>query len=97
VRFDWDEEKNRLNRKKHGVWFEEAGEVFYDRQFKTLYDHRHSSLDEDRFLAVGFSKFERTLMVSHSYLENDLIRLISARVATKKEKEFYNGRRIRLV
>jgi uncharacterized DUF497 family protein len=97
MRFEWDEDKNMINNKKHGVWFEEGKEVFADRQFKTLFDNRHSSFNEDRYLAIGFSKSERILMVSHAYQDSGSVRLISARVATKNEREFYNGRRIRLV
>lgn len=97
MRFEWDEDKNKSNRFKHGVWFEEARTVFYDRQYKFLYDSRHSNLDENRFLAIGFSRSERIFVVAHTYCQLESIRIISARLAGKKEKEFYDGRQIRLV
>lgn len=97
VLFEWSEEKNMLNKRKHGVWFEEAKRVFFDRQHKALYDHKHSSLEEDRYLAVGFSVADRVLMVAYCYADNEAIRIISARLATKQERRFYIGRRIRLI
>ena len=95
MRFEWDEVKNKLNFLKHGVWFEEAKAVFFDRQYRFYFDATNS-VNEDRYLAVGMSSGLSVLMVSHTY-RDESIRIISARNANKKEKEFYNGRRIRLV
>ena len=65
--FDWDEEKNEENKKKHGIWFEEAERVFLDKQRRVYFDDIHSNNDEDRFLVLGYSDKERVLMVSHCY------------------------------
>jgi len=95
MRFEWDGVKNKLNYLKHGVWFEEARLVFYDRQYRFYFDHIHSE-SEDRYLAIGMCSNAYILVVSHAYRQES-IRIISARKADKKEKEFYNGRRIRLL
>jgi uncharacterized protein len=87
--FDWDERKNKRNRTKHGVWFEEAQSVFSDPHARLFYDPEHSE-EEDRFILLGVSSAARTLVVVHCYLESDsLIRIISARKAAKKEVRFY--------
>jgi len=89
LRFDWDERKNRRNRTKHGVWFEEAQSVFGDTHARLFYDPEHS-VEEDRFLLLGVSSAARILVVVHCYGESDsTIRIISARKATKKEVRFY--------
>jgi uncharacterized DUF497 family protein len=86
IRFEWDEKKNRANRRKHGVWFEEAQTVFDDPGARVFIDPDHSE-EEDRFIIVGASGSGRILVVVHCYRENDsIIRLISARKATRKEK-----------
>jgi uncharacterized DUF497 family protein len=87
--FDWDERKNRLNRSKHGVWFEEAQTVFDDRLAQLFDDPEHSE-QEERFILLGVSSAMKTLVVVHSYQEKkSVIRIISARKATKKEARFY--------
>ncbi len=89
LRFDWDERKNGRNRAKHGVWFEEAQSVFSDPHGRLFYDPEHS-VEEDRFILLGVSSAGRTLVVVHCYRNSDsLIRIISARKATKKEVRFY--------
>lgn len=89
LRFDWDERKNKRNRTKHGVWFEEAQSVFYDPHARLFYDPEHSEAEE-RFILLGVSSAARILVVVHCYRELDsLIRIISARKATKKEVRFY--------
>ena len=89
LRFDWDEGKNKNNRIKHGVWFEEAQSVFSDLHGRLFYDPEHSE-HEDRFILLGMSSAARTLVVVHCYRENDsLVRIISARKATRKEVRFY--------
>jgi hypothetical protein len=89
LRFDWDERKNRANRKKHGVWFEEAQGVFEDTHARLFYDPEHSE-DEERFILLGISSASRLLIVVHCYLESEeLVRIISARKATKTEVRFY--------
>jgi uncharacterized protein len=87
----WDNNKNLENIKKHKVSFEEAETVFYDPNGKLIDDPDHSD-DEDRFIILGLSKMLRLLVVCHCYRENDeTIRIITARKATKKEAKYYGG------
>jgi len=87
--FEWDEKKNRQNIRKHGVSFEEAQSVFLDDHAMRFYDPDHSG-DEDRFLMLGLSFTLRVLVVCHCYRERDVvIRIISARKATRQEGEHY--------
>ena len=88
----WDENKNRENIKKHNVSFEEAETVFYDPNGKLIGDPDHSD-DEDRFIILGLSKMLHLLVVCHCYRENDeTIRIITARKATKIETKYYGGK-----
>ena len=87
--FEWDENKNRINRVKHGISFEEAETVFED-EFAILFDDPDHSEEEDRFLIIGTSLTEKICIVSHCYRGADgTIRIISARKATKNETNFY--------
>jgi len=89
IQFEWDEAKNKHNRSKHGIWFEEAQSVFNDPVCRTFLDSEHSD-QEDRFLILGMSSTSRILVVVHCYRRSDeVIRVISARKATKKEIKFY--------
>jgi uncharacterized protein len=89
LRFDWDDRKNRLNRAKHGVWFEEAQSVFSDLHARVFNDPEHSG-EEERFLLLGLSSAARLLVVVHCYRESDsVVRIISARKAVKREVQFY--------
>ncbi len=89
IRFEWDERKNKANRRKHKVSFEEAQTVFLDENAIRFFDPDHSE-DEDRFLMLGMSFTLRVLIVCHCYRENDsLIRIISARKADKREQSDY--------
>ncbi len=90
IKFDWDEEKNIANIKKHKISFDEALTVFYDTTALIIDDPDHS-VDEERFIILGFSEKSNLLIVCHCYRENDsIIRIISARKATKNEaKEYY--------
>jgi len=91
VKIIWDENKNRQNIAKHHVSFDEAETVFYDPNAKLISDPDHSDT-EDRFVILGLSKMLRMLVVCHCYRENDeIIRIITARKATKKESAFYGG------
>lgn len=90
IKFEWDENKNKSNRKKHSVWFEEAQQVFDDPNAILYFDKDHSS-DEDRYVLLGLSN-TRLLVVIHVQINNKTIRLISARKATKKEKVTYEKR-----
>ena len=89
VTFQWDERKNRDNQRKHGVSFEEARSVFFDDRGVEFYDDEHSDW-EDRFLVLGVSAKLRLLMVCHCHRQEDnVIRIISARTATKNEQAHY--------
>ena len=89
IRFVWDEWKNRQNQKKHGVSFEEAESVFFDERAREYFDPDHSD-EEDRFLLVGRSYRLRTLLICHCYREGErVIRIISARRATRAERSTY--------
>ena len=87
--FDWDRDKAQRNKSKHGVSFEEAQTVFYDENARLIYDPDHSE-SEDRFLLLGLSANIRLVVVSHTYrAEETVIRIISARKATKQEQRQY--------
>ena len=87
--FDWDENKNRINLEKHGITFEEASTVFFDDR-AILFDDPEHSIDEDRFLLLGISETAKVCIVCHCYREsNTVIRIISARQATRKEEQRY--------
>ena len=89
VRFAWDEAKAELNLKKHRVSFEEAATVFADENARLKHDPDHSE-KEDRFILIGFSSKLKLLVVCHAYRDNDnLIRIISARKATRNESKQY--------
>lgn len=87
--FEWDEDKNRINQKKHKVSFEEAKTVFYDERALVIDDPEHSQ-EEERFIILGMSARANLLIVCHCYRSSDsIIRIISARKATKTESYFY--------
>ena len=93
VSFEWDERKAAANQRKHGVSFDEAESVFADEYGLLLDDPQPASREEDRFLLLGLSSGLRTLVVCHGYQESrDTIRLISARKATRPERQIYNAR-----
>lgn len=86
--FDWDENKNRVNQRKHGVSFEEAKTVFYDEWALLEYDELHSE-SEDRFRIIGSSDNGNILLVVHCVRNERVIRIISSRKATANEKAEY--------
>ena len=93
LRFEWDENKNRENRRKHGVSFDEAQTVFLDDNAIRFFDPDHSA-DEDRFLMLGISFRLRVLVVCHCYRAGDaVVRIISARKANRKEQQVYWSRK----
>ncbi len=91
ISFEWGEKKSRSNFGKHGISFEEAKSVFWDPKARLIHDPDHSS-SEDRFILLGMSQTLNTLIVRHCYkgLE-EVIRIISARKATKAESKNYGG------
>lgn len=91
IKFEWDENKNEINKAKHKISFEEAKTVFYDEAALIIDDPEHSS-EEQRFIILGFSRRANLLVVCHCYRSADsVIRIISARKATINESKFYNG------
>ena len=88
--FEWDREKAKAVRKKHGVSFEEAASSFSDKNALVLPDPDHSDWEE-RFLLLGYSARANMLMVSHCLRHSGtVIRLISARKANKAEEKSYH-------
>ena len=85
--FEWDDKKAQINIRKHGISFEEASTAFADDLSITIEDPLHSD-EEDRFILIGLSKASNTLVVVHVE-RGSVIRIISARKATKKEQRFY--------
>ncbi|MCD8049453.1 MAG: BrnT family toxin [Clostridia bacterium] len=92
ITFEWDEAKNEINKVKHKVSFEEAQTVFYDEEALLIDDPEHSR-EEDRFIILGISKKANLLVVCHCYRASEtVIRIISARKATKiEENQYING------
>lgn len=89
ITFDWDPAKAASNLRKHGVSFEEAQSVFYD-EFAIQFDDEPHSSDERRFFMLGMSSGAQLLLVCHcDRSDGDVIRIISARKATKRESTFY--------
>lgn len=89
MRFEWDPDKNAINRRKHGISFKEAQTAFYDENARLIPDPDHSDA-EDRFILLGMSDKSRILLVCHCYREKEsMIRIISARRATAKERSQY--------
>lgn len=90
LEFEWDSNKNEINKKKHKISFEEARTVFYDAEALIIDDPEHSE-QEDRFIILGLSKKANLLVVCHCYRESDsVIRIISARKATTTETRYYH-------
>ena len=91
IRFEWDPRKARSNNQKHGISFEEAQTVFFDEQGLLLEDPRPAD-EEERFILLGLSASLRLLVVVHALRHRDVIRIISARKATRLEKREYETR-----
>ena len=95
MKFEWDEQKNDANFRKHGVWFEDACYVFSDPSALNKYDLEHSA-GEDRWLLLGMSPInENVYLISHTYRktnEVEIVRIISVRKAMRNEQETYYRR-----
>jgi len=94
MKFEWDKNKEKINIQKHGITFEQASYVFADKFALSKFDDEHSE-DEDRWVLLGRSLNETLLLVIHTFVSNDgveFVRIISARKATKKEKQVYQER-----
>ena len=91
MRFDWNPSKAAANLKKHQVSFDEAKTVFFDDFAVQFFDEEHSETEE-RFIMLGMSSNARLLVVCHcERAEGEVIRIISARKATRGESAFYRG------
>lgn len=85
MQFEWDSEKNEINLRKHGISFQTAAKVFLDEDRIEIYDKVHSE-NEDRFITIGLA--EDILFVVYTERREN-IRLISARIATVRERRLY--------
>ncbi len=85
---EWDEEKNKINKQRHGISFEEAKEVFNDPNSIEFYDKIHSTKDEDRYICIGHTTKYLLIMTVYTDRAGN-IRIISARKANAKERELY--------
>ena len=90
LKFEWDEEKNMLNQKKHKISFETASYVFADENYIEMYDFEHS-IEEDRYIAIGCVGDVLFVVFTE---RKDNIRLISARLATESERRLYYDQNI---
>ena len=88
LKFEWDSAKSRANLKKHGISFDEATTCFYD-PMHVLIDDPDSSDNEERLILIGTSNRSKLLVVVHLDVKRDQIRIISARIASKKERKQY--------
>ena len=86
-RFEWDSDKNEINKEKHGLAFEEILDVFDDPFFLERYDYLHSDATEDRMVGIG--SVNGIAIVTIAFTERQRIRLISARLASPKEEKVY--------
>ena len=91
IKFEWDSTKADSNIKKHGISLEEAKSVFYDELAIQFYQN-DNDVGEDRFLLLGQSATHKILMICHCERDaGNIVRIISARKATKNERKFYEG------
>ncbi|MGI5106792.1 BrnT family toxin [Treponema socranskii] len=89
-RFEWDSEKDRINKEKHGLTFEEASEIFKDPNSIEFYDNKNSMIDEDRYIVLG--DIESAIICVVVYVDRrEKIRIVSARPAVSKEEIKYYG------
>ena len=90
MKVSWDDAKNRANKRNHGVSFEEASELFRSgRDYLEIFDEAHS-VTEDRFIAIG-PILRGLVLVVWTERDEDTIRIISARWATKREQVLYHS------
>ncbi len=90
MKFVWDDQKNTINIKKHGIDFETAALVFYDDNRIIRYDEKHS-VYEDRYVTIGSIGGMITVIMVVFTEDDDMVRLISARLANKIERDEYYG------
>lgn len=87
MQFEWDPRKADINQQKHGISFRESTTVFNDSLSITFPDPEHS-IGESRYVIIGMSKLGQLIVVSHTDRDNQT-RIISARKATRQERNFY--------
>ena len=93
LNIEWDPQKAAANQEKHGISFDKASTVFSDENGRLIPDPDHSE-EEDRFIILGMSWSLRILVVCHCYREaSNVIRIISARKATRSERAQYGVRK----
>lgn len=90
--FEWDEEKANKNWNKHRITFKEGITIFNDPFLLTFFDKKHSKI-EDRFINIGISIKGNLIVLIHCERSDSIIRIISCRKATKKERYFYEKRK----
>lgn len=95
IQFEWDPRKARSNQAKHDVGFEAAATVFADRHALTIHDAAHSG-EQDRWLTMGCDRSGKLLVIVHTWRESATtgaqVRIVSARHATRREREQYENR-----
>ena len=93
MRFEWDQSKNFSNQQKHGISFDEAIEIFNDPLHVSILDKKYSYFEE-RWITVGTTKHISIIVVVNLFFDDDgeeVIRVISAREATRNERKKYEG------
>jgi hypothetical protein len=92
VKYEWNDKKAKSNKVKHGVAFDEATSIFDDPFHLSVFDKRYDDYEE-RWITIGLTSKDRVIVVAHVYFfdedGNELMRIISARKSTKKEREQY--------
>ena len=92
MKFEWDIEKACRNKEKHNIEFDEAKTVFNDN-LAYIFDDNWNSVGENRELIIGLSDKKRLLIISFTERNNGVIRIISARLTTNKERKDYEQQR----
>ena len=90
LKFEWDEEKNQINKRKHKISYETAAYEFEDENYIEMYDFEHI-IEEDRYIAIGCVGDVLFVVFTE---RKDNIRLISARLATESERRLYYDQNI---
>ena len=93
-KFEWDENKNRINKTKHGIAFENIWTVFLDENAIVWHDLYHSTMFENRYIIIGETNGGMCVTVVFVNKYTDVIRIINARKPTRKEKETYEKRKL---
>ena len=89
--YEWDTKKAAENQRKHGLSFDDAATVFLD-PFALTFDDPDHSLNERRFITIGMATNQRLVFVAHVEVDDDRIRIISARDTTRRERYDYQER-----